>query len=78
MLGDVKSQQSYSRVKSRSRAPGHNVCLRSMSRIITMQDLTLAAIFASEKRALFFVLSFKMLGKYFNKPHFKISFLIFL
>ena len=31
-----------------SRAPGHSACLKSMSRIITMQDLTLRAIIASE------------------------------
>ena len=45
---DVKSQQSNS--ISRSRAPSHSGCLKSMSRTITMQGLTFTAITASEKR----------------------------
>ena len=49
---DVKSQQSHSSAKSRSRAPGHSVCLKSMLRTITIQGLTLAAIIASEKPSL--------------------------
>ena len=49
---DVKLQQSYSSTKSRSQAPGNIVCLRSMSRTITMQGLTFAAISPSEKRTL--------------------------
>ena len=38
--------------KSRSRAQGHSVCLKSMSRIITLHGLTLAAITAAEKGTL--------------------------
>ena len=49
---DIKSKQSHSSVKSRSRASGHSACLMSMSRIITMQGLALAAISASEKHTL--------------------------
>ena len=37
---------------ARSRVPGHSACLKSMSRTITMQGLTLAAIIATEKRTL--------------------------
>ena len=43
----VKSLQSHSSVISRSRAPGYSVCLKSISRPITMQGLTLAAIITS-------------------------------
>ena len=46
---DVKSQQSLSSMKSRSRVLDHSVCLTSISRTITMQGLTLTAITASEK-----------------------------
>ena len=35
-----------------SRAPGHSACLKSMSRTMTMEGLTLAAITAAEKRTL--------------------------
>ena len=51
---EVKSQQSHWGLKSKSRAPGHSVCLKSMSRTTTMQGLTLAAtcITASEKHIL--------------------------
>ena len=45
----VKSRQSQSSGKSRSRALGHNVCLKSMLRKITMKGMILAAITASEK-----------------------------
>ena len=45
----VKSQQSHPSMKSRSRALGHSDCLRSISRTITMQGLTLAAISVLEK-----------------------------
>ena len=43
---------SHSSMKSRSRALGHSACLKSMSRTITMQGLTLAAITTSEKHTL--------------------------
>ena len=46
---DVKSKQSHKSAKSRSRAPGHSGCLKSMSRTITIQGLTLAAITAAGK-----------------------------
>ena len=49
---DVKSRQSYSCVKSRSRAPGHSTHLKSMLRKITMQGMTLASMTASEKHTL--------------------------
>ena len=39
---DVKSQQSHSSTKSRSRAP--SACLKSMSRTITMQGLIFSPI----------------------------------
>ena len=45
----TKNNQSHSSAKSRSRAWGHNARLKSMSRTITMQGLTLAAITVSEK-----------------------------
>ena len=45
----VKSWQSCLSVQSRSRALSHSVCLKSMSRTITIQGLTQAAISASEK-----------------------------
>ena len=48
MLDNLKSSQSHSSAKSRSRAPGHTDCLKSMSRTITMQGLTLAPIIALE------------------------------
>ena len=35
---DVKSQQSYSSAKSRSKAPGHSASLKNMSKTITMQS----------------------------------------
>ena len=35
--------------KSKSRALGHSECLKTMSRTITMQGFTLAAITASKK-----------------------------
>ena len=47
---DVKSQQSHSRAKSRSRALGHSACFKSMPMTITVQGLTLTAIITSEKR----------------------------
>ena len=46
---DVKSRQSHLSAKSRSRSPGHSGCLKSISRTITMQGLTLAAITVTEK-----------------------------
>ena len=49
---NVKSLQSHRSMKSRSRAPGHSVCLKNMLRTITMQGLTLAAITASQKHTL--------------------------
>ena len=49
---NVKSRQSHSSAISGSNAPGHSVCLKSMSRTITMQGLTLAAITASQKHTL--------------------------
>ena len=49
---DIQSKQSHSGAKSRSRAPGNSVCLKSISMTITMQSLTLAAITASEKHTL--------------------------
>ena len=49
---DVKSWQSHWSMKSRSRAPGHSACLKSISRTITRQGLTLAAITTTEKRTL--------------------------
>ena len=51
MLDDVKSGQSHSRTRSRSRASGHTACLKTISRTITMQGLTLTAITTSEKCA---------------------------
>ena len=35
-------------LKDRSIVPGHGVCLKSMSKAITMQDFTLQAITAAE------------------------------
>ena len=49
---DVKSQQSYFSMKSKSRAQGHSACLKDMSRTITMQGLSLAAITNLEKHTL--------------------------
>ena len=49
---NVKSEQSHSSVKSRSRPPGHSACLKSMSRTITMQGMTLASMSALEKHTL--------------------------
>ena len=46
---DVKSQQSHSRVKSRSRVLGCRTCLKDIWRTITMQGLALTAITVSEK-----------------------------
>ena len=46
---DVKSQRSHSSVKSRSRVLGLSACLKSISRTMTVQSLTLAAITVSEK-----------------------------
>ena len=43
----VKSCQSRWSAKSRSNAPDKNMCLKTVSRTITMQELTLAAITAS-------------------------------
>ena len=40
----VKSQQSHSSEKSRSRASGHSACLKSILKKITVQGFTLAAI----------------------------------
>ena len=51
-LDDVKSLQSHSSMKSRSRVSRLSACLKSMSRTITMQGLTLIAITASEKYTL--------------------------
>ena len=44
---DIKSWQIRSNMKSRSRAPGHSGCLKSMLRTTTMQGMILAAITAS-------------------------------
>ena len=43
---------SHTRAKSWSRAPGHSAWLKSVSRTITMQCLTLAALTTAEKRTL--------------------------
>ena len=51
MLDDIKSQ-SHSSAKSKSRLTSHSACLKSMSRIITMQGVTLASVTASKKRTL--------------------------
>ena len=51
---NVKSWQSHSSMKCRSRAPVHSVSLKSMSRTITMQGLTLTTIIVSEKYTLMF------------------------
>ena len=42
ILDEVKYRQSQWTVKCRSRAPGQDVCLKSKSRTITMQDFILA------------------------------------
>ena len=49
MLDDVKSKQSHFSMKSKSKALGHSVGLKSISRTITIQGLTLPAITISEK-----------------------------
>ena len=49
IAGSVQPCIGHSSMKSRSRAPGHTACLKSMSRTITMQVLTHPAITASEK-----------------------------
>ena len=46
---DVKSKQSHSSTKFRSRAPGHSACLKGISMKITMQGLTLEDLTVSEK-----------------------------
>ena len=45
-------RQSQQTVKYRSRAPGHGVCLKGMSRAITMQAFRFAAISDVEKTKL--------------------------
>ena len=52
MLDSTLNHDSHSSAISRSMAPEHNVYLKSMSRTITMQGLTLAAITASQQRTL--------------------------
>ena len=47
-----KSEQSQWTLKYRSRALGQGVCLKGMSRRITMQGLTLAGITDAEKTKL--------------------------
>ena len=56
---NIKSWQSHSSMISRSRAKEHCVCLKSMSRTITMQGLTLAAITASRQHTLMLRLDVK-------------------
>ena len=46
---DIKSRQSHSSTKSRSRALGHYASLKTISWTITMQGLTLAAIIVTGK-----------------------------
>ena len=48
----IKSWQNHSSMKYRSWVSDHSVCLKSMSRTITMQGLTLTAITSSEKYTL--------------------------
>ena len=52
MLDSTLSHDSHSSAKSKSRSLGHNACLKSMSRTITVQGLILTAITAAEKRSL--------------------------
>ena len=47
-----KNQQSQWAVKYRSRSAGQGVCLKGMSRTITMQAFTLTAIIDAEKTKL--------------------------
>ena len=52
MLDSTKNNDGHWSAKSRSRTLGHNACLKSMSRTITVQGLTLAAIIAAENGTL--------------------------
>ena len=47
-IHDVNNDDNHRSAKVTSRELGHNGCLKSMSRTITMQGLTLTAITATE------------------------------
>ena len=49
---DIKNKQSQWTVKYRSRSAGQGACLKGMSRTVTMQGFTLAAITDAEKTKL--------------------------
>ena len=49
---DIKNKQSQWTVKYRSRSEGQGACLKGMSRTVTMQGFTLAAITDAEKTKL--------------------------
>ena len=49
---DIKNIQSQWTVKYRSRSAGQGACLKGMSRTVTMQGFTLAAITDAEKTKL--------------------------
>ena len=57
ILLDMKFWQSQWSVKCRSRVPGHGVCLKSMTRTITMQGFMILAIIGAEKVTLVFYLT---------------------
>ena len=58
---DIKSWQSHSSMKSRSKALSHSACLKSIPRTITVQGLTFAAITAAEKHTLMLILTFNLI-----------------
>ena len=49
---DIKNKQSQWTVKYRSRSAGQGACLKGVSRTVTMQGFTLAAITDAEKTKL--------------------------
>ena len=49
MLDLTYNDKSHWSAKSRSKAPGHSACLKTIFRTITMQGLTLTVITALEK-----------------------------
>ena len=49
ILLDMKFCQYQWSMKCRSRVPGHVVCLKSMSKIITMQGFLILAIIGTDK-----------------------------